>query len=66
MSVFYRDACPGISLHFSGVHQHFPFALSDMFGCIGACNMRGFALIYFYSPFLSPIVYLIDGGSEFH
>jgi hypothetical protein len=25
MSVFYRDAFPGISLHFSGLDQHFPF-----------------------------------------
>jgi hypothetical protein len=29
------DACPGISLHFSGVDQHCPFAFSDRFGCTG-------------------------------
>jgi hypothetical protein len=28
--------------------------------------MRGFVLIYFNSPFLGPIVYVIDGGLEFH
>jgi hypothetical protein len=35
MSVLYRDACPGISLNFSGVDQHCPFALWDRFGCVG-------------------------------
>jgi hypothetical protein len=35
MSVFYRDACPGISFHFSGVDHHCPFALLNKFGCIG-------------------------------
>jgi hypothetical protein len=34
-SVFYRVACPGISLHFSAVDQHCPFALSDKFHCLG-------------------------------
>jgi hypothetical protein len=29
MSVSYRDAYPGISLHFSGVDQHCQFALSE-------------------------------------
>jgi hypothetical protein len=34
MSVFYRDACPGISLHSSGADKHYPFALSDRFGYV--------------------------------
>jgi hypothetical protein len=32
----------------------------------GECNMCGFALIYFNSPFLHLIIHLIDGGLEFH
>jgi hypothetical protein len=34
-SVFYRDACPGISFYVSRVYQHCPFALLDRFGCVG-------------------------------
>jgi hypothetical protein len=30
MSVFYENACPGISLHLFGVDQHCPFAGSDV------------------------------------
>jgi hypothetical protein len=62
MSVFYQDACPGISLLFWGVEQHCPFALSGRFDCIGECNMRGFAFIYFNSQFIFPVV---DGGFGF-
>jgi hypothetical protein len=32
ISVFCRDACPGISLHFSGIDHHYPFAPSDRSG----------------------------------
>jgi hypothetical protein len=44
MSAFYQDACPGISLRFSGVDC--PFAVSDT-GLVayGDCNMRGFAFL---------------------
>jgi hypothetical protein len=35
MSVFCRDAFPGISLHSSGIDQHCSFALSDRFGYAG-------------------------------
>jgi hypothetical protein len=41
--------------------QHCPFARSDRFDCVGLfCNMCRFALIYFNSPFLRPIVDLSD------
>jgi hypothetical protein len=35
MLFFYRDACPGISLHLCEVDKHCPFELSDRFGCVG-------------------------------
>jgi hypothetical protein len=36
---------PCISVHFSGVDQHCPFALWDRFGFESECSIRGFALI---------------------
>jgi hypothetical protein len=65
MSVFYGDACPGISLHFSGVNQHCPFALSDSFG-LRIVSKVYVDLIYFNFPFLRPIGDLLVGGLEFH
>jgi hypothetical protein len=63
MSVLYRDACTGISFPFyiNIAHLHCCRGLVAK----GVCNMRGFALIYFNSPFLCPVVDLIDGGFEF-
>jgi hypothetical protein len=68
MSLFYRDACPGISFHFSGVDQHCHLHCQTSLAAYCECtsNMRLFPLIYFNSPFLHSVIDHINGGLEFH
>jgi hypothetical protein len=51
MSVFYRDACPGILLHVTEVDQHCPFALSESFGCVGLLTTVSFTSAYVLADF---------------